>query len=400
MNQEKGILRDLRNYILALTLVFVIIELIAFVIILIWGSGFQNALYPHGYYVSENRPCADCKGYVGLPDNKYEFGGAMMIDEYGNMVSKPVTLNKDSNTLRVILEAGSAGWGSGETWAVTNDRTYFQGTYAFESTISGLLEKELQDSFPNMKVEVINGAVVGHEIQQHFTKYITIDHLFKPDFVITFAGNNDGMTVAIGSTNRANYEMNNFIQQAAISRSSRFPFSVSLVNRILSGFGNRGAGKGIENWDGGEYDGHGVAVYKKAEPLFAKNSKPLMRVIDAYATQVKKDSGYHIFCLQPLLSRRDVQKKLTPHELKLRTKIEYGEEGVLQPYYWGMWFAPKVDSLMQSHGGAFMDMGKVIAAADEHTEIYMDYCHLTLAGNKLCANALAKHITKIKRNSQ
>ena len=78
----------------------------------------------------------------------------MMIDEYGNMVSKSVTLEKDSNTLRVILEAGSAGWGSGETWAVTDDRTYFQGSYAFESTICGILEKELQDSFPNKKVEV------------------------------------------------------------------------------------------------------------------------------------------------------------------------------------------------------------------------------------------------------
>lgn len=90
---------------------------------------------------------------------------------------KEITKEKPANTTRIVVLGGSAAWGTG----ATSDAT----------TLSGQLEKRLNDASSSSRYEVINAGEPGYQTAQEFIAFWDRLLDFSPDVVLTFDGYND-----------------------------------------------------------------------------------------------------------------------------------------------------------------------------------------------------------------
>jgi lysophospholipase L1-like esterase len=61
-------------------------------------------------------------------------------------------------------------------------------------------------------------------------------------------------------------------------------------------------------------------------------------------------------------------------------------------YFINDFVSPAIAAVVRQHGGQYIDMNAAISGLPAHTEFYVDYCHLTPAGNKLVAEQLAQSL--------
>ncbi len=399
-------MQDLKKYSVALLLTFLGIELISSIILSLYGIGpFQDPNYTRnrasGYYCFGNRPNTQLHGFDGFDNNTYSPSQVpFTTDEHGLISDMPIIMGKQKDVIKIILRGGSAMFGSLQTQGVSDDPTYPHGEYSFKSSIAGILQDTLQKIFPAKKIQVINAAVVQHTFSLNYSMYVSLLHFFKPDFIVSMDGYNDLFSLDQGDFYSNNEVISDeFIQIEAEKRSKHFPYSAFLVNYLFNTVvtkNNPVTATGKEDLDIPQFiKKDQLAEYEKNESYFANNSRELFWMIDAYSAALTQDSIYPIVCLQPMLGRKDIQKILTPLERSLlKATQQNGRVGLVEQYYWGLYFAPRADSILQKNKGVFLDLGKTIATRmNGKQEAFVDYCHLTYAANKQVAFAIAGCIT-------
>lgn len=376
----------------------------------------------NGYYVTQNVPNYTFGAFDGLNNFK---PGKLTTDSNGFISDGPLPLLKKSNTVRIFITGGSTAFGSIQN-KLAQDNTYPSGSYTYNSGIAGILIAKLRAKFPKYSFEVVNCAVVQHKFHQNYLMYLATLHNFKPDIVINMDGFNDGDQLVLGTQFNGysiKMEMENMLDLAARSRQGRFPMTVYLANYFLDKYTNRMTAVPV-NPDTAKivFSEPLLSDYKIIEPQFIDNSKDFLWLINSYESQLRSDSVYSVFCLQPILSRREHQKQLSALETKIRGNIErnnvkraalnssllnnaqtsgrgnlydtltglkkYYIESYLHAYYYDEYLSPHIDSLVRHYGGSYIDVNERITQLKSTDEFYVDYCHLTPSGNEFVADLL------------
>lgn len=395
-------------------------------------------LYPwgrrmSGYTVSEN-----------VPNYLYN----VFDDSLKQVASEPTDSNgfrtdgtqlrkeKDSNTIRIFITGGSTAWGSIESQDIMKDSTYPSGTYCFKSSIAGKLKALLQTKYPQFKFEVINAAVVRFCFHQSFALYFEKIHDFNPDIVINIDGQNEGdLREGVGRgdpyPNNAD-QTKEEMQLAAMALLPQKPYTLAFYNYNYIRQHKPLERKRKATWEKASHD-YTVIDHEPSDKSYEafkkyrKPSKKMLWLIRSYERQLNEDGVYSIFCLQPLLKRKNDQKQLSPTEERFRNFLDkkitvadtinmshyLNESTKLDPEYKKMasevgidkyWlfrlsnayffndYSLLLDSVVTANGGAYIDINKSMRGLGADKEFYVDYCHLTPFGNEFVAEQLARKV--------
>ena len=342
-----------------------------------------------------------------------------------------LTIKKPEGTIRIFITGGSGAFGTIQAHNEVDD-TYPSGTYNYEVSIAGCLKKDLESEFPGQRFEVVNAAVVQHLFNQNYAMYFEKIHDFKPDIIISLDGWNDAGLFLFSKHQGNPYQMTG--QQAdenlTLELLSRYCSSYSSILDNIGGLSKR------ENQNNNKKPNIPFVEpmesdYKKVEPIYIKNSQKLLWLYYSYLQQLKNDSVFAIVSLQPMLERREMNKKLSPLELKFRNIIErrefqdaynsfndiitnednkyvsgagnekYNIVNFMDAFFFDKYFSEKLGDEVNRAGFPYIDVGKEIENMDADKEFFVDYCHTTPYGNqviaKLFAHSVSEHLHKIKK---
>jgi hypothetical protein len=373
------------------------------------------------------------------PNFQYEvfdsaFHRSTMFSDSNGFITGEGTLaiKKRPGTIRIFITGGSGAFGAIQNREI-GDTTYPAGTYSYEASIAGFLKRELEAEFPNLKFEVINAATVRHFFNQNFAMYYEKLHDFDPDILISMDGWNDTGLFLYSKHNGNPYQMTDDQSEECLTLEllSRYCSSYSSMlqnleagRKIKKPAGNNGNDINIPPPDLNEQD------YKKIEPLYIRNSQKLFWLYDSYLQQLKRDGVYAIVSLQPVLNRREMNKQLSPLELKLRRVIEnqefkeavgsfndiigdserlyfqgmgnekYNLTRYIDAFYFDKFFSGKLDSLVSVDGEIYVDMGRAMKEIGSDKEFFVDYCHMTPYGNRFIAKVFAGYVSVFLRKNK
>ena len=407
-------------------------------------NGLVNAA-PYGrvinlYSVSENTPNFKFSAYdehFHSAPASTDSNGFVIGDDPGASLAK----KKEPGTIRIFLLGGSAAFGSIQTRSIIPDSSYPSGTYTYGASICGSLKKILAGKYPSLKFEIVNAAVVMHQFHQGYTMYLEKIHDFHPDIVINLDFQNDLRVFNDLSLGGDPYKsLDQVTEQLNIEMLKRCPRSpyLSLWWNAKNLDKNSSSSSQISleknkhlstDTSRLRYD-ESDKSYDLIHPFITRNMQKMLWLINAYERQMQDDHVLSIFCIQPLLVRREAQKPLSPLELNLRSVFEkknsfhvntIADSVAIQPYIdsysqqlpsdllaaldrigcnkfklpdyiartFEDYLSPAVDSIVSSHDGRFIDMGKQMKNISADHEFYVDYCHMTPYGNQFVAAQMA-----------
>ncbi|HLP18842.1 MAG TPA: hypothetical protein VK174_01000 [Chitinophagales bacterium] len=408
----------------------------------------KYAYQANGFTVRLNTPHYTWNAY----DNSFKLmHNALQTDENG-FVTGGADLKhpKDSGVVRIFLTGGSTAWGSLQTGRMMDSASYPEGNFTYEASIAGVLKRELEHRHPEVKFEVINAAVVGFLFVQSKALYEYKIHSFDPDIVVNLDGCNDIPNFISPFANGDPYmatskQWDEDMQLSMISGSITWPYTFMLLNvRHIQAQQKKSnplaklfrAGFRPSNNKTDIATEPEPEKYEVMEPAFANGSDRFLYAVDSYLRQLRADSVYSIFCIQPMLSNRGCQKQLSRLELKMRKHLEKVtvadtiiaaatlplikekiSAGYLNPmlkagkaryeagtyckaFFYQQYLAPRIDTLAKKHGHSFMDIASYLKEMGADKEFYTDYCHLTPYGNEFVAGLMANEVDKFLANKQ
>jgi lysophospholipase L1-like esterase len=375
-----------------------------------------------GYYVTKNTPNFHFSAYAYDEKKKAFIQRELQTDSNGFICDTTIAESKDSNTLRIFICGGSTAFGSIQNQGIVSDRTYVQGTYTYEWSLAGMLKQRLAKLFPNKKIEVINAAVNNHFYHQTWLLYLAKVRDFHPDVLINLYGNNDGLSIAFNAGfDGAEASLNQLLALKLRNQEHRWPFSVYLINLLIDKYSGRLQVQSSKN-EKLQPISVSESDYLSVEPFFKRNSEKLIWCLASFENQLQTDGVLSLSVIQPLLRRKIAQKELSPLELGFLNDIQASERqsiannltnmsnsklnylkqklgskinetaNIMFGYYFDDYFTNVADSLVKSHHGLFIDMNKRIKGLKANQEFYVDYCHLTPAGNEFVADQLVNDL--------
>jgi hypothetical protein len=212
-------------------------------------------------------------------------------------------------------------------------------------------------------------------------------------------------------------ELKDYIDIEARLQQPLWPFTLSLIRYLhlrwhTTAHPHRTYAAGIDTtrW----------AQYKTISPLLDKGSRTFMEVAAHFVRTVRADSAQCIVVLQPMLGRK-LNKPLTLKEQLLLADVhaqqsnpeiiekfrkthhleDYGKllgddinqlSNTIHYYHYDSFISPGLQEAVEQCNGKFIDMNRVLAARQTNEDIYVDYCHLTPAGNRMVAEQIAELI--------
>ena len=380
-------------------------------------SCFNQQISP--YYVFENTPGFKYKDLIKANPDEPE----IIVDPNGFISESPVEKHKDDNTIRIFITGGSTAFGSGQTSPYETIKEYPKGIYSFKSSIAGLLQEKLKKEFPDKKIEVINACAVKRMLHQSVAYYLETISNFSPDVVITIDGNNDvapicGMSPYVkGSMALSSYiklyELTQLVQDK-----SYFNF-INLLNTLkLSNLKKKEKNRGDDEQDAliDPFESAKLSEYLIYKKQFIRGSEKLLKLIKYYNALCTTDDTRFIFCLQPLLYRQSINKKLSVSEKEMQKKffntniktikvnelfspsqIEFFIKGsqLILKYFIDDYLTEKINQISTEKGFTYIDMNKEMAQVPSNQDVFVDYCHLTPLGNEIVAESLFEKVSSI-----
>jgi len=145
----------------------------------------------------------------------------------------------------------------------------------------------------------------------------------------------------------------------------------------------------------------GRAYYDKEKGRYTQHAERLLQIVRQYFAVLQADHQPTIFALQPLLNRRKVNKHLSETEQKLAgVMVPAGAEAsasvdqcaLLLSYFYDDYLSEALRKTAREYGVDYLDLNAEIASLGPDVEFYVDYCHLTLDGNRRVAEILGRAI--------
>ena len=416
----KNSLKNIAVYIVIILFTAASVELICY-LFLRYVPGLSES-YPYfnrqvsPYYLFENTPGYKYSNCMRTDSTEKD----VIINRYGFVTDKEISLRKDSNTLRIIICGGSAGFGSGQLEPYRKIMEYQTGIYTYESSVSGLLKKNLQYMYPGKVIEVINACAPQRMLHQSINYYLETLSNFNPDIVISLDGMNDLTTICgISPYEKSRLQWQSFLTLHQLSQHNHYKHSSNLVKLIyamqLSGF-KKSQKKNVSENIKYSYNYHYSSLdhieYKSLREKYIQRSLVFTRLIQHFNSLCKNDNTRFIFCIQPLLYREKINKSLSVTEEKMRNEIHpnnvrlqfpgISEESAVSveniidltlKYFIDDYLTDYIEYQSKQNDYLFIDFNKEIQQIDSGTEFYIDYCHLTPSGNRIVADILAQKIS-------
>jgi hypothetical protein len=373
------------------------------------------------YYVFGNAPGFAYKNSIkSNPDEKDAH-----IDSNGFITGSPLVKFKDTNTIRIFITGGSAAFGTGQIRPYYGEiKQYPTGLYSFESSIAGLLQKQLKLALPNKKIEVINACAVKRMLHQSVAYYLETISDFDPDIVVSLDGNNDvGSMSGIPPYVKGSMALSAYIDLYEITKLNRnksFSNLINLLNTLkIANLQQKEKGN-KKDFFADPYDQATYNDYLQHKEEYIHGSKKFLNMIQYYHAICATDDVDFIFCLQPLLYRQKINKTLSPSEKKMQSQFytpnskSHNAKEMFTPqqlesiknssnlilkYFIDDYLNEQIRQISVSEGFSYLDMNQEMMNMGADKDVFVDYCHLTPEGNNIVAGILSEKITEILLSS-
>lgn len=415
-------LKKYKSVILISLITLFLLEISSYFLLVFMGENsilfplFNRTISP--YYIFGNSPYYKYTNTVKTNETEND----LTINSYGFIVEPSISIEKDTNTLRIALFGGSTVFGSVQCNAYGIVKKYPDGVYSYASSIAGQLKSILEKEFPQKKIEVINASGVQRMIHQSVIYYMETILQFKPDIVITLDGMNDltdflGLSPytkgALQFDNYINlYQISKSLQNKSVSNTINL-FNVLRLKKIKDAIKEQNS-KNLKYYYGYQHNKLFLKNYQKYKRLFIKNTPLFENQIINFNALCRANHSVFIFGLQPLL-HRSLNKKLSPVEKLFQSYIRpvnvfmhFNSLNVKQAanieklisleikYFFDDYLSLHLEQLAQKNNFNFIDFNKEIQDVPDSIDFYTDYCHLTHQGNKIVAEIIAQKICSLK----
>lgn len=333
-----------------------------------------------GYYIFKNRP--DYTFEYTYKNQTHQ--NNIYFDEFG-FIKSFTGYKKTKNDFRIFICGGSTAISAGQTKGLGYEKIhdYPSSIYAYEISIAGFLEQNLKKIFPEKNIQIINTASYQRQLHQSQILYLeTITHL-QPDLVISIDGFNDLRNI-FENTNPYYSAEDDFLPKY-VNFFCSFPNNtysnlLNLINLILK--------KKSDNYSSQN------TLTKEQIISYSSNLKIEKQLLQ-FNESVKLDSSKFLFVLQPIIylvndfkftESEQKFKSIIDTDISFKSPIKNDVKIVMD----------KTGEKLKENGGFYLNTNNDFLKKDSNQEIFTDYCHLTIDGNKLLADLIFETILKQK----
>ena len=326
-----------------------------------------------------------------LPTRNYVDTRGIHHNSQGFRRLSDVPVEKPANTYRIFLMGGSTAYGTGSLF------TRIQREFAVvpdSATIAAILERELAESLPNMRVEVINAAISSTWTHHHLIYLNQTILRYNPDLVLFLDGFNDFYFYEKGHDQFADYS---YQEHSHVIMGDPTLYSLAYMDGWWlfrkSAFANV-ATRALRSlkWQLASRERRPIDVEESLAGLkevFPRSALKMQRRVGL----ILRDEGVGaVFMLQPMLILERGRKPMPPIEQQL---FDY-DVGYWAPNYEAFmqqavpYVRVQEEAMARDVGAHFIDLTGIYAGIPE--QVYTDYCHLTPAGNTLLARYVEQRI--------
>ncbi len=313
--------------------------------------------------------------------------------------STEVTVQKPEGTYRIFLMGASTAYGLGGLWPHIDDR---YPVLTNSETIDAFLERQLSESLPGLKIEVVNAAITS-TWTHHNLIYLNQTVLkYRPDMVLFLDGFNDYYFFNEGHDQFASYTYS-LPSEVILGEPTAFSLAYAtgwwlfrksaLVHQLARGAGN------LKLMLSRRPARHPIDVDRAVathERVFAANA---LKMEERSGLILRNEGVVPVFVLQPMLILERNRPGMVGVEREL---FEFNVSSYLPNYEAFILRAAQTvrtrEAEMAAHvGGGFIDLTRIYQAAEG--QIFTDYAHLTPRGNQLAAGYIAERILPFVRQS-
>ena len=333
------------------------------------------------------------------PKNYSSWSGETRYNNHGFRRFEDTSIEKSEKTIRVIILGGSTAFGTQPIGIYVG--LSGQGELNNRDTISGWMERILNEKYPERKFEVINAATNWARLHQQLIHYLRKIRSFSPDVVISIDGVNDstgkmGDSINTWELTQIGYERE-VLQRLKYKLRPLFRRSYTLyLLAMLRSHSNEVVeadekliAKYINVSTPNNYDQQLREFYAKNKDLLESLVAEYFQTMGYFHEILKLDEVHHFFALQPL-SRLDTTKSFTKREQAIRGYQRTQFPRHVHQDLFIRRLAEDGHRLRIKKEIPFLNMHNVFR--DTKEQAYTDYCHFTPAGNRAFAQALVSEM--------
>jgi hypothetical protein len=355
-----------------------------------------------GYHVFRNTPGSQL--YREVKENPSD--PPSVIDQSGFVSDNPIFLNRPDDVIRIFLMGGSAAFGIGQFPPFSSVHPYRDGNLSFSLGPAGQLERYLHSQRPDLKFEVINAAATDRMLHQSMIYYQETISRFSPDIVINMDGYNDlhyGLM-----TGRPYAEMESRVEYYVNLLDSIRSYTPNIIHLLKLGYqkyfqifvSDKIKEKFLLKEDL-DQDKYSYAEYQKVEGRFVGTSQRFLQILDHYMAVLKADKVDFIFALQPMLYRQTNKKWSKIEDRMRRTVFGVGPNLpsyvvdrfiLMSKYFFDQYLSQASQERVEKVDFGFLDLNSEISHLNDDFELYVDYCHFTIAGSRAVAEILGREV--------
>jgi hypothetical protein len=388
-----------------------LIELASYFVIRVPGFYPEYNRKVSGYTVFQNNPKHQLVTQKSDPANP-----DVIVDENGFITGGPLSLEKASGTVRIFLMGGSAAFGADQNSHYRDLYEYPFGVYTYPDSIAGQLQSYLEARRPESTYEVITAAAFTRAYHQSVLFYLEAVSRFSPDWIISMDGYNDINHLVSGTPylDRAT-ELQYYIdlRNSADCKNAGVPSTYCLLQglhgRLMIAL-TRGRTRALPEYAVNfDLDSYTVKQYAERKQSFEASSSRFVQTLKHEMGIMRADDVNFMFVLQPMLHRQGWNKALSERETIFARGVapplysveassattepqEFIDTMLLLKFFFDDHLSPTLEKEVTDAGYTYLDMNRAIQNVPSSTEFYTDYCHMTVEGNRLIAEAIGEAI--------
>ncbi len=394
-----------------LVLALGLVEALSAVLVHLPGFYKQHNREPSGYYVFRNNPDKENRTWQRLP------GDSRVVTDPNGFVSRaPVARQKAPETTRIFLMGGSTAFGAVQNSLHRQVHAYPRGMYTFRDSIAGQLQAFLEARQPGRHFEVVTAAAVSRSLHQSLAYYLETVSRFSPDWVVNLEGFNDLPHLYTGTPYAdREHELRYYfdIQNGSRCLERLVPRAFCLVegiyNRLFTEW-TRGRRRPVPDFARSfDLDAHTREDYLRSREELVTGAQRFLQIARHHAAALEADGVHFLFVLQPLLHRQGANKELSKNEERLArevspplytglthtpatARLEYLQSILALKYLFDDYLSDALREQLHAGGHVYLDMNRALGTVPASVELYSDYCHLTLEGNRRVAERIGEAI--------
>jgi lysophospholipase L1-like esterase len=330
-----------------------------------------------------------------LPTRYYVDTRGIQHNSMGFRRSSEVAKKKPKGTYRIFLMGGSATYGLGGLWPhIQHDYSVIDNS----QTIDAYLERDLNQIFPDRKIEVINAASTSTWTHHHLIYLNQTIFNYEPDMILFMDGFNDFFFTKSDHDQFASYSydmMSKPIMGEPTFRSLLIMNGWWLYRKSALVYVIARALRELKTVIGGKAGQTPIDIQKRMNDLRDVFPKNALKMIERIALLAKNEGIIAVFMLQPLLILERDRDGATDMEKRLfQFNVDWCRPNYEKFMHQAVEFIHEQEQkVAERTGSKFIDLTDIFDGVKG--QVYTDYCHLTPLGNEVLASKVAEAIAPL-----